>query len=85
MSDIKLIVNYDTESSYITDDNGTLITTWIGLQDVCKEYLPGTIEETIETASEVSESETNIDEIVRLKAAGFTADEIVKFRQSGVT
>ena len=57
MSFKKVVLNYDDANGQVTDRNGTVICTWLGLES--------------------EESVTSVETLVKLKNAGFSADEII--------
>lgn len=64
MSRKRVVLEFDPETSGIFDASGVLICTWVGLQFFEE------IEQTTNTSK--------IDEFIKLKNAGFNADEILK-------
>lgn len=59
---MKIALNYDVNTGQITDDSGIIIISYMGLQN-----------------NEIKESKvsTNVTDLVKLKDAGFTAEEII--------
>ena len=59
---MKIALNYDVNTGQITDDSGIIIMSYMGLQN-----------------NEIKESKvsTNVTDLVKLKDAGFTAEEII--------
>lgn len=68
---MKIQLNYDPGTGQISDDNGMIICSWAGLQ-----------------AQEVKESNASnsadIDELIKLKNAGFDTDDIVELRKKEI-
>lgn len=64
----KVILGYDPQTGSITDINGYCVATYSGL-----------------LYEEATEKETDVvHEMIKLKNAGFTAEEIVLFKNEGV-
>lgn len=66
---MKVILNYDDETGQITDRSGQILITWLNLR-----YEP-----VLETVSA-----TEINDLVKLKEAGFTVEELVNMRDRGL-
>ena len=63
---MKVIIEYDPVTGQLSDKNGVMIATWMGLQ-----------------ADDAAVVGTAVDteKLVKLKNAGFTADELVELRR----
>lgn len=66
---MKVILNYDKTSGNITDKNGTIITSWMGLE--ADEF-------------EGSTSKVGSEKLVELKEAGFEFEEIMQMQKKGM-
>lgn len=66
---MKVIVNYDDVTGQITDESGQIVGAWFDLR-----YEP-----VLETVSA-----TEINDLVKLKEAGFTVEELVNMRDGGL-
>lgn len=65
----KIIVNYEETNGTITNHDGTIIGSWLNLN--CKDF-------------EEEKKSNGIDDLIKLKNAGFEVDEILKIKSSGV-
>lgn len=63
---MKITLNYDPTTGQVTDNNGAIIVTWMGLQD------------------QQAEPEISVENLVELKKAGFSTDEIVELRKKDI-
>lgn len=66
---MKVILNYDPATGQISDANGQSISCWFDLR-----YEP--VLETVST--------TEVNDLVKLKEAGFTTEEMVNLRDRGL-
>ena len=66
---MKVIVDYDASTGQITDKSGQIVATWFDLR-----YEP-----VLETVSA-----TEVNDLVKLKEAGFTTEEMVNLRDRGL-
>jgi len=73
---VKVELNYDPVNGNITDQNGLYIGCCVGL-DVASYQSPATVELKADAQSSVSD-------LIKLKDAGFTADEIMALRSREV-
>lgn len=70
---MKVILEYDQGSGQITDASGTVVANWFGLMSFQKdEQAAAPVESQALVAS------VKADQAIKLKEAGFTADEILK-------
>jgi hypothetical protein len=61
-------LKYDTVTGNITDGNGSLVATMMG-------FVPVNID---------SESSTSIDDMIKLKNSGFTAEEVIAIKKANL-
>ena len=66
---MKVIVDYDASTGQIKDQSGQIVATWFDLR-----YEP-----VLETVSA-----TEVNDLVKLKEAGFTTEEMVNLRDRGL-
>ena len=66
---MKIQLNYDPSTGKITANSGEFLFAWMGLRDH-------------EIVQHELKSTSNIDEIIKLKTAGFNADEIIELSKS---
>ena len=71
---MKVILNYNPTSGAISDKEGLVVATWIGL----------IFEAVAEKPTLPSSSGESIDKVVRLAGAGFDVDAIAKLASQGL-
>lgn len=69
MGRINLVVSYDQQSGMIYDRSDFCFATFVGLEGQC------------DVASESVVSGTGVEELIKLRNAGYTTDEIIELRR----
>ncbi len=64
------VFNYDTDSGQVTDDNHSHVGSFLGV--------------VAPLAGDLIESKPLVDDIVKLKEAGFAAEEIIEMKKKGL-
>lgn len=76
---MKILLNYDPESGWISDDNGMNIICWTGLSHLA--YEKSVTKVVVEKEAPVRDI---ADKLAQLRMSGFQAEDIVKMKEAGV-
>ena len=69
---MKVVLEYDSATGELKDNDGASITTWHGLED----------EHALDTST--AKAGTGTSTLIKLKSEGFTADEIIQLNREGI-